>query len=85
LVDGGEALYQGILVWGSQQKSHWQNYNPAYNFFANKVVAGNDPYELQDYLWNAMLKYKPYCPPLNYCLPPLLFTPNEAKENTRVV
>jgi len=84
-VDGGEALYRPVLVWGSQQKSHWQNNNPAYNFFANKLEVSDDPYETQIFLWNAMLKYKPYCPPRENCIPPLVFTPNEASEYNNIM
>jgi putative aldouronate transport system substrate-binding protein len=79
-VDGGEALFDAILVYGSEQKSHWQNRNPYYNFFDNKGVASDDPYTLQDLLWNAMLAYKPYAPAMETCIPPLIYTVDEAKE-----
>jgi putative aldouronate transport system substrate-binding protein len=83
-VDGGEALFEAILVYGSQQKSHWQNRNPYYNFFDNKGVASEDPYTLQDLLWNTMLKYKPYTPVREDCLPPLIYTLDEAKEYNEI-
>ena len=79
-VDGGDALFEAILVYGSQQKSTWQNRNPYYNFFDNKGVASSDPYELQNLLYNTMLKYKPYVPARNDCIPPLIFTVDEARE-----
>jgi putative aldouronate transport system substrate-binding protein len=79
-VDGGQALFEAILVYGSEQKSHWQNRNPYYNFFDNKGVASDDPYTLQDYLWNTMLTYQPYAPPKEECIPPLIYTVQEAQE-----
>jgi putative aldouronate transport system substrate-binding protein len=79
-VDGGEALFEAVLVYGSEQKSHWQNRNPYYNFFDNKGVASSDPYTLQDFLWNTMLTYKPYAPPREACIPPLIYTVEEAQE-----
>ena len=79
-VDGGEALFEALLVYGSEQKSHWQNRNPYYNFFDNKGVASDDPYTLQDLLWNTMMKYKPYAPARGDCVPPLIYTVEEAGE-----
>ncbi len=79
-VDGGDALFEAILVYGSEQKSHWQNRNPYYNFFDNKGVASEDPYALQDLLWNTMLTYKPFAPAPEACLPPLIYTVEEARE-----
>jgi len=79
-VDGGPALFEAILVYGSDQKSHWQNRNPYYNFFDNKGVRTDDPFELQAYLWDAMLQYKPYVPAVETCMPPLINTLEEAEE-----
>jgi putative aldouronate transport system substrate-binding protein len=79
-VDGGNALFEAVLVYGSEQKSHWQNRNPYYNFFDNKGVASDDPYTLQDLLWNAMLTYRKFTPPDETCIPPLIHTLDEAKE-----
>ncbi|GHV92050.1 ABC transporter substrate-binding protein [Spirochaetia bacterium] len=79
-VDGGDALFEAVLVYGSEQKSHWQNRNPYYNFFDNKGVASADPFTLQDLLYNAMLQYKPYAPPRESVLPPLIYTIDEARE-----
>ncbi len=79
-VDGGDALFEAILVYGSEQKSHWQNRNPYYNFFDNKGVASDDPYALQDLLWNTTMAYKPYAPDPATCLPPLMYTVEEAQE-----
>ncbi len=79
-VDGGDALFEAILVYGSEQKSHWQNRNPYYNFFDNKGVASDDPYALQDLLWNTMLAYQPFAPAVETCLPPLIYTADEARE-----
>lgn len=83
-VDGSPALFQAILQYGSEQKSHWQNRNPYYNFFDNKGVASDDPYTLQDLLWNAMLQYKPFVPPRENCIPPLIYTLDEAREYNEI-
>ena len=79
-VDGGSALFEPILVYGSQQKSHWQNRNVYYNFFDNKGVKSDNPFELQGLLWKTMLQYKPYVPAVENCMPPLIFTAEESKE-----
>jgi len=79
-VDGDDALFEAVLIWGSQQRSHWQNHNPAYNFFANRIIASDDPFDLQDLLWNAMLRLRPFHPPIEHNLPPLIFTADEARE-----
>ena len=79
-VDGGEALFEAILVYGSEQNAHWQNRNPYYNFFDNKGVASEDPYTLQDLLWNVTQEYFPFTPATETCLPPLIYTPEEAAE-----
>lgn len=56
-VDGDPATYDPILQWGTVQNSHWQETGPAYN----NNVKGDDPYELQQYLWNATVtNYQPY-------------------------
>ena len=79
-VDGEPAMYEAILVYGTDQQSHWQNRNPYYNFFGNKCVRSEDPYELQGYLWDVMLQYEPYIPAEENCLPPIINTAEEAKE-----
>ncbi|GHV50435.1 ABC transporter substrate-binding protein [Spirochaetia bacterium] len=79
-LDGGTALYEQILVWGSQHKAHWQNTQPLYNFFDAKSALNPDPYYLTNILWNAMLAYQPYAPKQETCLPPLIYTADEAKE-----
>jgi putative aldouronate transport system substrate-binding protein len=79
-VDGGEALFEAVLVYGSEQQSHWQNRNPYYNFFDNKGAASENPYELQDFLWNSMMEYKPFVPAAENCIPDLSYTPEEASE-----
>ncbi|MDL2233690.1 extracellular solute-binding protein [Ruminococcaceae bacterium OttesenSCG-928-L11] len=62
-IDGDPASYDPILLWGSVQKSHWNEVGPAYNDFDNNGVLGDNPYELQQYLWNAMENYYlPYIP-----------------------
>jgi putative aldouronate transport system substrate-binding protein len=79
-VDGGNALFDAILVYGSEQKSHWQNRNPYYNFFDNKGVASSDPYTLQDLLYKTTMEYKPSAPAQAACIPPLIYTVEEARE-----
>ena len=83
-VDGGDALFEAILIYGSEQKSHWQNRNPYYNFFDNKGVASDDPYALQDLLWDTMLVYREYTPAPETCIPPLVFSSDEAEEYNEI-
>ena len=60
-VDGLPATYDPILQWGTVQNSHWNENGPAYNDFDNNNVKVDDPYELQQYLWNATQEnYYPY-------------------------
>lgn len=60
-IDGGPALYEPILEWGSVQNSHWAAAGPQYNPIDNSGVAGDDPYELNLYLWNQTAEYySPY-------------------------
>ena len=60
-VDGEPATYDPILQWGTVQNSHWNEGGPCYNDFDNNNVKGDDPYELQQYLWKAMQdNYYPY-------------------------
>lgn len=65
-VDGKPATYVPILPWGKINSSHWNEIGPTYNDFDNNGVKGPDPYELQQYLWNATEKYyAPYKPPID--------------------
>jgi putative aldouronate transport system substrate-binding protein len=67
-VDGKPATYDPILVWGKINSSHWNEIGPTYNDFDNNGIKGDDPYELQQYLWNATLNfYAPYKPPVEMC------------------
>ena len=67
-VDGGEALYSPILPWGKINSARWDEIGPTYNDFDNKGVKTDDPYELQQYLWNATIEhYAPYKPPIEMC------------------
>lgn len=67
-VDGKPATYNPILVWGKINSSHWNEIGPTYNDFDNNGIKGPDPYELQQYLWNATLDfYAPYKPPVEMC------------------
>jgi putative aldouronate transport system substrate-binding protein len=43
-------------------------------------VLNDDPFYLTNLLWNAMLAYQPYAPELETCIPPLIYTADEAKE-----
>ncbi|MGI6725633.1 MAG: extracellular solute-binding protein [Christensenellales bacterium] len=63
-VDGSEALYDPILPWGKVNSARWDEIGPTYNDFDNMGVRGDDPYELQLYLWNTTIDcYAPYKPP----------------------
>lgn len=67
-VDGGEALYSPILPWGKINAARWDEIGPTYNDFDNKGVKTDDPYELQQYLWNTTIDYyAPYKPPIEMC------------------
>lgn len=60
-IDGGPALYEPILEWGSVQNSHWAAAGPQYNPIDNSGVKSDDPYELNQYLWNQTAEfYAPY-------------------------
>ena len=60
-VDGEPATYDPILQWGTVQNSMWVEMAPCYNDFDNNNVKGDDPYELQQWLWNATKDYyEPY-------------------------
>ena len=73
-VDGEPATYQPVLAWGSIQKSHWNEVGPTYNDFDNNGVKEDDPYELQQYLWNATRDYfTPYIPDIKNCYNQLTF------------
>lgn len=73
-VDGEPATYQPILLWGSIQKSHWNEVGPTYNNFDNNCVKEDNPYELQQYLWNATADYyTEYVPDVKNCYNPLTF------------
>ena len=67
-IDGKPATYIPVLPWGKINSSHWNEIGPTYNDFDNNGVKGDDPYELQQYLWNATEKYyAPYKPPIEMC------------------
>lgn len=73
-VDGEVATYKPILLWGSIQNSHWNEIGPAYNDFDNNCVKEDNPYELQQYLWNATRDYfTPYIPKVENCYNGLTF------------
>lgn len=62
-VDGKPATYVPILPWGKINSARWDEIGPTYNDFDNNGVKGPDPYELQQYLWDATLNYyAPYKP-----------------------
>jgi putative aldouronate transport system substrate-binding protein len=62
-VDGDPATYIPVLAWGSVNNGHWQEIGPTYNDFDNNGVKGDDPYELQQYLWESTKNfYTPYIP-----------------------
>jgi putative aldouronate transport system substrate-binding protein len=67
-VDGQPATYSPILPWGQINSARWDEIGPTYNDFDNNGVKGDDPFELQQYLWNATLDYyAPYKPPVEMC------------------
>lgn len=73
-VDGEPATYQPVLLWGSIQKSHWNEVGPTYNDFDNNCVKEDNSYELQQYLWNATEEYyTPYIPDVANCYNQLTF------------
>ena len=81
-VDGKPATYIPVLQWGSVNSSHWNEIGPTYNDFDNNGVKGDDPYELQQYLWNATKDfYTPYLPPMdmNYN-GTMFFEPDDARK-----
>ena len=67
-IDGDPASYIPVLAWGTINSAHWNEIGPTYNDFDNNGVKGDDPYELQQYLWNATIDcYAPYKPPVEMC------------------
>lgn len=85
-IDGKPASYIPILPWGEVNKSRWDEIGPTYNDFDNNGVKGDDPYELQLYLWNATEEYyKPYKPPIEMCHnPQLYYTPEDARRLSEI-
>ena len=80
-VDGEPATYDPVLPWGQINSSRWEEIGPTYNDFDNNGIKGDDPYELQQYLWNCTQEYyKPYQPPVEMCHNGnLYFVPEEAR------
>jgi putative aldouronate transport system substrate-binding protein len=82
-VNGKSALYEPILVWGSNQKSHWSFINPG--FYPDAWSDGNvynqdNPYEMQYFLRKATAdKYEAY---KKAVVPPLILTAKESEEIT---
>jgi len=67
-VDGKPATYNPILPWGQINTARWDEIGPTYNDFDNNGIKGPDPFELQQYLWNATEDYyAPYKPPVEMC------------------
>ncbi len=85
-VDGEPATYKPILVWGSVNNSHWNEIGPTYNDFDNNGVKTDDPYELQQYLWNTTINYyKPYEPPVEMIHNNnMFFDPEDARQMSEV-
>jgi len=59
-VDGGDAIYEEILKWGTPQKSYWGRGNFWTHWTTTKTARTGDPWELDLRLWNALLEYRPY-------------------------
>jgi putative aldouronate transport system substrate-binding protein len=73
-VDGDPATYIPVLLWGEIQNSHWNEIGTTYNDFDNNCVKVDNPYELQQYLWNATADYyTPYVPSTDRCYNGLTF------------
>lgn len=85
-VDGKPATYIPILPWGQINTARWDEIGPTYNDFDNNGVKGPDPYELQQYLWNATEKYyAPYKPPIEMCHnSKLFFKADEARRLSEI-
>jgi putative aldouronate transport system substrate-binding protein len=85
-VDGDPASYIPVLAWGQINSSHWNEIGPTYNDFDNNGIKGDDPYELQQYLWNATLNfYAPYKPPVEMCHNnKLYFVPDDARRLSEI-
>lgn len=82
-VDGQSALYTAILNWGDQQQSHWAGYMPYLENFADRCVTTGDPYELQQYLWDATKNcYQPYTMENSgwHTFPNLMYVPEDAQK-----
>jgi putative aldouronate transport system substrate-binding protein len=79
-LEGKPALYTPILKWGTPQSSHWENWNPTIEDFADKGVRSDDPFELQRYLFEATNKsYKPYTPAVDTYIPPMIYNADDSK------
>jgi putative aldouronate transport system substrate-binding protein len=85
-VDGDPATYSPILPWGKVNSSRWEEIGPTYNDFDNNGVKSDDPYELQQYLWNATAQYyAPYKPPADMNLNGKIFyTPDDARRLSEI-
>lgn len=85
-VDGEPATYNPILPWGKVNTSRWEEIGPTYNDFDNNGIKGDDPYELQQYLWNATLDYyAPYKPPVEMCYnTKTYYMPDEARRLSEI-
>lgn len=85
-VDGKPATYEPILPWGQINSARWDEIGPTYNDFDNNGVKGDDPYELQLYLWTATEKYyAPYKPPLDMLInSKIYFVPDQARRLSEI-
>lgn len=87
-VDGQPALYTAVLNWGEQQQSHWAGYMPYMENFADRCVATGDPYELQQYLWDATKDYyQPYTMEDSgwNVVPGMMYEPDDAKKLNEIM
>ncbi len=80
-VNGKPAQFEAILIWGANQKSHWQFTNPGYwprSMTEGPVFDPKNPWELQYALTTATTRdHEPY---KSQIVPPLNFTPEEAEQ-----
>ena len=83
-VNGGQAQYREILPWGTPQNSHWAGAAPKWKRFGSDAREKdlNDPHELEFVLFEAAKSYEQFSP--QYVVPPLMFTPEEAREFTEL-
>jgi putative aldouronate transport system substrate-binding protein len=81
-INGQAAKYETVLVWGLNQKSHWNFVNPSYypaEWADGAVRNDKDPYEMQYFLRKSTTdNYEPY---KKAVVPNLFMTAEESEES----